>query len=404
MAVFGLLGEKLSHSYSPEIHGMLGDYPYGLYEKAPEDVEDFIRHGQWDGLNVTIPYKKTVFPFLDRVSDEAREAGCVNTLIRKDGRILGYNTDIYGFQSMVRFSGISVSGCKALVLGSGGASAAVLVALKAMGCTPVVISRSGPDNYQNLDRHRDADLIVNTTPVGMYPHNGEAPLDLRKFPECKGVLDVIYNPLRTGLLLQAEELGLAAVNGLYMLVAQAKRSAEIFTGKDIDDGEIVRIYRTLSGKMQNIVLIGMPGCGKSVTARALREVTGREVVDTDDLITELHGRTPAQIITEDGEAAFRVLEREVIENVGKMSGKIIATGGGVVTRPENYAPLHQQGTIFWLKRRVSELPTHNRPLSAGKTPAKLYEEREPLYRAFSDAVVDLDREDAVSAILNKIEE
>lgn len=243
--ICGLLGEKLGHSFSPQIHKQLGDYSYSLYEKSPEELEEFIKHGDWNGLNVTIPYKKTVVPFLDFLGERAQRTGSVNTIVRRsDGSLFGDNTDVYGFIKMVEHSRILVSNRKVLVLGSGGASTAVVAALSELKANPVVISRSGENNYSNLDRHKDAQIIVNTTPVGMYPKVGFSPIDLRLFADCCGVLDVIYNPAKTELLLQAESLGIPYENGLYMLVAQAKRSAELFGGVEIEDEKLEKIYRS----------------------------------------------------------------------------------------------------------------------------------------------------------------
>ena len=266
----GLLGEKLGHSYSPAIHAQLADYAYGLYEVAPEDLPAFLTGGDFDALNVTIPYKKAVIPYCAELSPIAQKLGSVNVLVRRaDGTLYGDNADAFGFEYLVRHSGIDVAGQKALVLGNGGASATIQAVLEQLGARVTVISRHGPDNYDNLDRHADARVIVNTTPVGMYPNTGRAAVDLRQFPQCAGVLDIVYNPARTALLLQAESLGIPCAGGLYMLVAQAKRSCEVFTDTVIDDAEILRIHRLLRQEMENIVLIGMPGSGKSTHGTAL---------------------------------------------------------------------------------------------------------------------------------------
>ena len=270
MLTCGLLGEHLSHSFSPAIHALLGEYTYQLFEKAPESVGRFLSEDGWDGLNVTIPYKKAVIPNLHALGDAAAAIGSVNTIVRRpDGTLFGDNTDAYGFRKMLARSGIPVSNLKVLVLGNGGAAASVLYVLQSLGAKPVVISRKGSDNYENLEKHADAEVIVNTTPLGMYPNNGESAVSLSHFPKCKGVLDLIYNPARTALLLDAESRGISFENGLYMLVAQAKRSAELFTGQEIADSEIDRIYGILSKRLTNIVLIGMPGCGKSTVAKRL---------------------------------------------------------------------------------------------------------------------------------------
>lgn len=403
----GLLGRKLGHSYSPQIHGLLGSYSYSLFEKEPEDVEDFLRNGDFTGINVTIPYKKTVLPYLDELSPVARKMGCVNTIVRRnDGRLYGQNTDYFGFVSLVHHSCIPVAGKKVLVLGSGGASNTVVHALTDLGALPVVISRSGENNYQNLSRHADAAVIVNTTPVGMYPQTGVSPLDLQQFPYLEGVLDVVYNPARTQLLLDAEKLGLPNENGLWMLVAQAKEAAEYFTGTKISDEVIETIHRKLSAQMQNIILIGMPGCGKSTVGSLLAQDLGQVFVDADAKIVELAGKSIPEIFAQDGEEAFRKWETQVLSELGKQSGLIIATGGGCVTRERNYKLLHQNGQIFWLKRNLDTLPTDGRPLSQANRLADMYESRKGQYQAFADFVIDNNgsSEETVAAILSHWEE
>lgn len=386
----GLLGRKLGHSYSPEIHGLLGDYAYNLYEREEAEIEALLRNPEIAGLNVTIPYKKTVIPFLDELSDAARAMGSVNTIVRReDGSLYGDSTDPYGFRAMVRHSGISVENRKTLVLGNGGAAAAVLPVLSELGAKTVVISRKGEDNYGNLDRHKDAEVIVNTTPVGMYPNTGESPVDLSRFPQLKGVLDIVYNPVRTALCMQAEALGIPFESGLYMLVGQAKRSSELWTGKTISDEVTDRVFHILSMEKQNIVLVGMPGAGKSTIAAELGKALHREVLDSDAEITVRTGKRPSEIINEQGEPAFRKIESEVLRDLGKLSGKIIACGGGVVTREENYPSLHGNGKIVWIRRPLADLARSDRPLSARIGVEELFRVREPLYRRFSDIVIDV---------------
>ena len=400
----GLLGEKLGHSYSPQIHGLLSSYSYELFEKQPHELEAFLKSGDFHGLNVTIPYKKAVIPFLDRLSPVAEKLGAVNTIVRReDGSLVGHNTDYFGFRTMVEASGLTVAGKKSLVLGSGGASNTAVAVLKELGSQVVVISRSGENNYSNLEKHSDASIIVNTTPVGMYPNANHAPLSLEHFPRLEGVLDLIFNPARTRLLQEAEARNLVAMNGLLMLVAQAKESAEWFTGSSIASDAIGNIYAQLQKQMENIILIGMPGCGKSTVAAEFAAQTGKEVVDADAEIVAAAGMSIPEIFAQGGEEAFRKLETQVLEQLGKRSGIILATGGGCVTRPENYSLLHQNGRIFWLQREISVLPTNGRPISQTTDLYALYNARRPLYEAFADEVIHNDGSiaDAVTRILEK---
>ncbi len=401
----GLLGEKLAHSYSPFIHGEFGDYDYRLFEVEPGKLRYFIENGDWDGLNVTIPYKKDVVAFCDYLTPMAKALDSVNVLVRNgDGTITGDNTDAYGFEKMLEKTGVSVSGKKTLVLGNGGASASVQEVLKNAGAKVTVISRNGEDNYTNLDKHKDAEVIVNTTPVGMYPNNGEKLLDLKKFPECRLVLDVIYNPARTALILQAEELGIPCMGGLYMLVAQAKRAAELFSGKPIEDAETDRVEKKLGEEMENIILIGMPGCGKTTIAGLLGIFAEKEVIETDRLIEQRAGMSIPEIFESKGEAGFRKLESEVLAEVAKLSDKIISTGGGCVTVPGNYGLLHQNGKIVWIKRDIGKLSREGRPLSQKNDLADMYEVRKPLYEMFADFEADNngEAEEAARNIMSKV--
>ena len=403
---FGLLGRKLGHSYSPMIFDLMGGYTYLLHEREPDGIEDLLRNELFDGLNVTIPYKKDVIPFLDEVDELARRLGSVNTVVKRNGHLAGHNSDYYGFTSMVHRSGIGVAGKKGLVLGSGGASVTVGAVLQDMGAQVVIISRSGENNYDNLHLHSDARVIVNTTPVGMYPNTGKAPLNLTKFPMLEGVLDLIYNPAKTRLLLDAERLGIPTMNGLWMLVAQAKKSAEWFMDRDLPDSLIADIHRRLRDKMENIALIGMAGCGKSTIGKLLAEQTGKQFVDADEEIVKLAGKSIPEIFAQDGEEAFRAYETQVLDELGKKSGLVIATGGGCVTKDRNYPLLHQNSRILWLKRDAALLPTGGRPLSQKTNPAVLYEQRKPLYAAFADATVENDStpEECAKRIIAALEE
>lgn len=381
----GLLGRKLGHSYSPLIHSMLADYPYELFEREPEALEAFLKDGDWTGINVTIPYKKAVVPYCAELSPLARALGSVNTLVRRpDGSLYGDNTDYWGFEKMALRLGVAYQGKKALILGSGGASVTARAVMQALGARVVVISRSGEDNYDNLERHSDAKILVNTTPVGMFPNNGETPLDLNRLPALEAVLDVVYNPARTALILQAEAKGIPCESGLYMLVAQAVRAAEQFSGRTVPQPELERVWKAVGNQMRNLVLIGMPGAGKSTVGAVLAAQTGRTLVDADEEIARRIGMSIPEYFAACGEEAFRRQETQVLAELGKQSGLIIATGGGCVTRPENYPLLHQNGVLIWLKRELSALPTDGRPVSQRDGVAAIYEKRKALYQRFAD--------------------
>ena len=388
--IYGLLGRKLGHSWSVPIHTALGCQGYRLIELEPEELEGFLSQPNIGGLNVTIPYKRDVMPFCDVIDPMAQAIGSVNTLTRRaDGKLYAFNTDAAGFCWMAERAGISFAGKKTVVLGSGGASLTAVACAKKLGAREVVvISRSGEHNYGNLGRHADADIVVNTTPVGMYPNNGAAAVDLTAFPKCSGVLDVVYNPRRTALLLQAEELGIPCSDGLPMLVAQAKAAEEHFFEKSIPDSENERILAQLRRECTNIVLIGMPGCGKTTVGQALAKLTGREAVDVDQRIVARAGCSIPEIFARDGEAAFRALEREETAEAGKLSGKIILTGGGVIMDQRNYGPLHQNGRIYHLIRDLDILPTDGRPVSQSTDLHALWERRAPFYARFRDAAIE----------------
>ena len=406
MRQYGLLGEKLGHSYSPQIHGLLADYPYTLCEVSPERLPQFLRETSLSGMNVTIPYKKAVIESCADLSEAARKIGSVNTLVRREDGWYGDNTDYYGFCYMVKASGIPIAGKKVLVLGNGGVSLTVQQALRDLQAGQVVvISRRGENHYGNLERHADAAVLVNTTPVGMYPNNGRSVVDLAQFPNLVGVLDLIYNPDRTAFLLQAQERGVACMGGLVMLVAQAKRAAELFTGTAIADCRIDEITRILRQQMLNIVLVGMPGCGKSTVGRQLAELLHRPFVDADEVLAERAGCTLTEIFREQGEEAFRALETEVLRDLGKRSGIVLATGGGCVTRMENYPALHQNGWIFWLQRDLDQLPVNGRPLSQANRLEDLYARRKAAYERFADGIVDNNGGcgDAVARILEELQ-
>ena len=403
----GLLGRNLRHSYSPAIHSKLGCYQYELFEREPEELEDFLHGGDFTGLNVTIPYKKAVIPYLDELTETAMKLGAVNTVIRqKDGKLVGHNTDDYGFCYMMLESKLNPSGKKCLILGSGGACATVRGVLEDMGAEPVIISRTGADNYQNLHLHSDASILVNTTPVGMYPNAGQSPVDLSLFPNLEGVLDLIYNPAKTQLIMDAQMRNIPAWNGLSMLVAQAKESAAFFTNTSIEDGKIKEVVRFLKKKSENIILIGMPGCGKSTIGSALADMTGKAFIDIDTEIEKEAGMSIPCIFSKYAEEGFRRLETKMLAKYGQESGLIIATGGGCVTTESNRTLLRQNGLIVWLQRHLSLLPTIGRPLSQSQNLEQMYIRRKPLYESFADMTVDNNGsiDDTLRCILTALEE
>ncbi len=400
----GLIGEHLSHSYSPEIHAALGDRDYRLFELPAESVGDFLNSREFDALNVTIPYKQDVIPYLDRLSDTAKKIGAVNTIVREaDGTLSGYNTDYDGLSQMITDLGVSLKGKKVLVLGSGGASKTAVAVATDMGASLViVISRKGEDNYQNLGKHEDAAILINTTPVGMYPNNGAAPLSLDRFPHLEAVFDLIYNPLRTALLQDAEARGIPHQNGLLMLVSQARRARELFTGKAIPKRKCREITDLITQNTENIILIGMPGCGKTTLGKRLAKELRRPFIDADEALTLAAGCAIPEIFKSEGEAGFRARESRVLFELCREKGRVIATGGGCITVAENYKALHQNGRIVFLDTPPEGLAVDGRPLSLARSPEALYRERLPLYRKFADVTVHITRD--VEENLKRIKE
>jgi len=382
---YGLIGKTLGHSYSPQIHALIGDYEYGLYPMEEEDIPAFLQR-DFAGMNVTIPYKETVMPYLGAISREAQRIGSVNTLVRREnGSLVGHNTDYFGFSHILGDSA-AFRGKKALILGSGGASKTVQAVLADRGVPFVVISRSGKNNYQNLHLHADAQLIVNTTPAGMFPNVEEAPLDLALFPQCRLVLDLIYNPARTTLMLQAEKMGVESRGGIGMLAAQAVKAAELWGLKESTAPDTTeQIAQKVQRDMKSIALIGMPGCGKTSVGSALAQSADRKFIDIDELIVETAGKPIPEIFAEDGEEAFRSLETQALMSAAKQSRAVIATGGGVVTRSRNLDILRRNCTIVYIERELSLLPVAGRPLSQAKGVQELYRERAPLYESWCDA-------------------
>ncbi|MBQ5970738.1 MAG: AAA family ATPase [Clostridia bacterium] len=399
----GLLGRKLAHSLSPLIHGYLAPYRYELFEREEAELPAFFADESIRAFNVTIPYKVHAFHACDELSDTAKAIGSVNTVVRRaDGTLFGDNTDAFGFSYMAKQAGAEFKNKKVLILGSGGASRTVQVVTKAAGaCEVIVVSRSGNVNYNNVFDHADAQILVNTTPVGMYPKCGVSPLDLTPFRSLECVLDLIYNPLKTALLLQAEALGIPYANGLSMLAAQALRSAERFLDTIIDETKIGEIERAVTMGRRNIVLIGMPGCGKSTVAAALAKRLDRPAVDTDVLVEATDGRSIPAIFAEDGEAAFRNKETAAARQLGAELGQVIATGGGCMMRAENRDALRQNGFVVWLRRPLEQLARNGRPLSVDAAALKaMYSQRKGVYEAASDVIVDVD--DSIETTVERV--
>lgn len=388
--MFGLLGRKLGHSLSPQIHEKLGDYKYDLICKEPEELDEFFADKSLKGYNVTIPYKVDAYNHCDELSTRAKKIGSVNTCIRKsDGTLYGDNTDYFGFSYMAKKAGADFKDKKVLILGDGGASLTVQIVAKDEGAREIsVVSLYTENNYDNIHRHYDSDIIVNATPVGMFPNNGARLIDLSKFTKCTCVLDLVYNPLKTGLLLDAEELGINYSNGLVMLVAQAVKSAEQFIDEKIPEEKIDEVYECLFSDRKNIVLVGMPGSGKSTVGKLLAQRLGREFVDTDDMIVEKEQKTIPEIFAENGEEYFRNVETECVKEAGKRMGIVIATGGGAILKKENRDAMRENGTVVFLERDVSSLATEGRPLSSSEEKLiKMQEIRYPVYKAVSDFTV-----------------
>ena len=391
---YGCIGEHLPHSFSKEIHGQIGGYAYELKELTPEELPAFMEARSFLGINVTIPYKQAVIPFLDGIDDTAKAIGAVNTVVNRDGKLYGYNTDLDGLTRLIRRIGLDLSGKKVLIPGTGGTSRTAAFAAEKLGAREVYrISRTGKEGSltygQALRDHADAEIILNTTPCGMYPEPDAQPLPLEPFRRLEGVADVIYNPLRSRLVLDARGRGIPAEGGLYMLVAQAVRASEHFLDTVYPDSLTDRIYSRILHSKESIVLIGMPGSGKSAVGKILAERTGLPFADTDRLIEEKAGKPIPDIFREDGEPAFRGLESAVIRELSKQGGQIISTGGGAVLRPENITVLRQNGRLFWLNRDPDALvPTGDRPLADTADKMKrLWLEREPVYRAAADEII-----------------
>ena len=404
---YALIGEKLGHSYSKSVHEALCDYEYELKEIAREDLDAFLRAREFSGLNVTIPYKQTVIPYVDHLTETAKTVGAVNTLyFDENGALWGDNTDVYGFKTMLASAGIDVKGKKALVLGSGGTSLTARFALAELGAREIhIVSRAGEVNYDNVySLHADADIIINTTPVGMFPKCGEKPIELARFAKLSGVADVIYNPARTALLQEAGKLGIPHAGGLIMLIAQAARSAERFTGRSFPEEEWMPAFRDVAFSLRGVAIVGMPGSGKSVIANRVAQLLGRECIDLDAEIEKDAGMTIPDIFAKEGEAAFRDRGEKITLAFSK-GNSVISTGGGCVLREKNREALRANSLVVWLRRDIDKLARGGRPLSQGNL-AEMAAKREEFYRAASDIEVinDSDIETAANTIVRTLKE
>lgn len=403
---YGLIGHPLSHSYSGIIHKLIGRYQYDIVDLPDIEFDDFMTQRTFEGINVTIPYKQKVIPYCAKLSETAKRIGSVNTIIKQsDGSLYGDNTDYKGFLYMCEMADISLNDKNVVILGTGGTSLTAQTVTRDCGVNKLnIVSRNGEYNYNNLHLLVDSEVIINTTPVGMYPNCGVSPIDLNDFPNCKTVIDVIYNPLKTKLLLDAERCGMQYVNGLPMLVAQAVYAAELFLNEVLDKTIIETILSKLEHDMSNIVLVGMPGSGKTSIGKAIAEKLGREFYDTDEVIEQNESVSISDIIESKGEQAFRELENQTVTQLGKQNGLVISTGGGVVLRQDNRDMLRQNGYVVWIKRPLESLETVGRPLSKDiATLMEMYQKRQPLYQECSDLIVENIQtiSDAVNVIIKK---
>ena len=408
---YGCIGEKLTHSFSREIHLSFADYDYELCEIPREELSDFLSRKEFRAINVTIPYKELVMPSLYYIDDFAREIGSVNTIVNRDGRLYGYNTDFYGMRALLSHAKVSLADKKVIILGTGGTSkTAKAVAKAALAKEIVIVSRTAKDgiiDYDELyEKHTDADVIINTTPVGMYPNTLGAPISLDKFNKLSGVIDAIYNPLRTTLISEAIRMGIPAEGGLYMLVAQAVRASEIFTDKTYPEDTTEKVFQKILSEKENIVLVGMPASGKSTVGKILERLTNHTLVDTDDMIVDSAKMEITEIFGKFGETHFRDLESEAVFEAAKHSSTVIATGGGAILREKNVIELKKNGRLFFLDRPKELLiPTDSRPLSSDRDAMeKRYAERYPIYLRVCDERIDASGtpEEVARLILEKI--
>lgn len=405
---YGCIGEHLKHSFSKEIHNALADYEYEIREIAKDELSNFAETKNFSAINVTIPYKERIMPYMYYIDEHAKEIGAVNTVVNRSGKLYGYNTDFYGMSMLIKHTGVEIKGRKVVILGTGGTSKTSLAVSKVLGAKSVIrVSRSAREDavsYSELyGKHCDADVIINTTPSGMFPNISDSPVELSNFKNLSGVIDAVYNPLRTTIILEARKRGIAAEGGLYMLVAQAVRASEIFIDKKYSDTETERVFKKMMRDKENIILIGMPASGKTTVGGILAEKYGREIIDTDALIEERAGKPIPAIFEENGEAFFRSLESEIINEVSARTGVIISTGGGAVLNESNVESLKKNGKLYFIDRPLAALlPTSDRPLASTREAIeKRYAERYSIYTAAADVRIDADCD--ANSVAEKIE-
>ena len=390
---FGLLGKKMGHSHSPLIYDIFGISDYGLFEKTAEEIDDFVKNTDLDGFNVTMPYKKDVFYMCDVLSETAKRLGNVNTLVKREGKVYGYNTDYYGFDYLLKEFNITLKDKKVLILGTGGAAATVHIVAEDQGASQIIhLSRTGPrdweylsDSYDNLDQYADFDVLINASPVGMFPDSSSQPVNLDIFSNLTAVIDLIYNPLRSKLVLDARSRNIKAIGGLLMLVAQAKKSAELYLDKEIPDHEICTAYNKLLHRIENVVFVGMPGSGKTTIGIEIAHFMDRQLVDIDHYIQMTTSMHPAEWIISKGEKAFREVETQALQKIASMSGVVITPGGGGILSAQNRLALRQNSRVYWLTRPLAKLDRAGRPLSSDLE--ALYEARRALYESVSDYAI-----------------
>lgn len=409
---YGLIGEHLTHSYSCQIHAQIADYEYELHELRPDELETFLKKREFCGINVTIPYKQTVMPYLDEITETARNIGAVNTIVNRGGRLIGDNTDFPGMLALAKHIGVDMKDKKVLILGTGGASKTAYALARFMGCESVFyVSRTGRDGSltyeQAVSEHGDAQVIINATPAGMYPKQDGCPIDISAFDQLCGVLDAIYNPLRTNLVLDAQERGIPAEGGLYMLSAQAVHAAAVFRNVPVDEALVDKAFESVLNAKRNIVLIGMPSSGKTTVGRLLSEMTGRELCDTDEYIVKKIGMPISEFFAKHGEAEFRKIEKETVAELAATGGKIIATGGGAVLDGDNVRALKRNGTIVFLDRAPENLiATDDRPLASKRSALeKLYAERYEIYSSVAEVTINANKtpEEEAREVLKELE-